>query len=248
MSDQPQPQPLTTDPARADRFGALGGIGFTILSLTAAFSVPLSPAADDPASEIRDYVVDNKTALGVSTVLYAAAMLAFVGFLAMVHRRLSASGRNPIAAGTFLIAGTACVALGLLGVLVEAAVVQRIAPGADEAAIAAWYQVWDLVAFTGPPLAVGLALGVAAFVMYRDRSFPRWLALVAAASVVLSAVGLVIDLAGDGVVPVALDLGGFLLANVWIVGLSVTVLLRSRAGAVEPAAAGPATSARPVTA
>ena len=70
--------------------------------------------------------------------------------------------------------------------------------------------------------------GVAAFALHRERAFPAWLTATAAASVVISTVGLVIDLAGDGVVPAGLDLGGFLLANVWIVGLSATVLLRSR--------------------
>lgn len=87
---------------------------------------------------IRDHVVGHQTALGVSTVLYAAAILAFIAFVAMVHRRLAATGRNPVAAGTFLVAGGACVTLGLLGSVVEAALVQRVAPGADESAIVAW--------------------------------------------------------------------------------------------------------------
>jgi hypothetical protein len=243
MTDQ-----QTTNPARLDRIGALAGIAFTVLGLAGAFSVPLPPAVDDPASEIRDYVVDHQTVLGVSTVLYAASILAFVGFVAMVHRRLSASGRSPVAAGTFLVAGTACIALGALGALIEAALVQRIGPVADEATVANWFQVWDLVAFTGPPLAFNLGLAVAAWVMYRDRTFPRWLAPVAAVSVIVGTIGLVIDLAGDGVVPAGLDFGGFLLANVWIVGISAIVLLRSRSGAEEASALGPATSARPATA
>jgi hypothetical protein len=245
MTDQP-----STNPAKLDRTGALGGITFTVLGLAGAFSVPLPPAVDDPASEIRDYVVDHQTALGVSTVLYAASILAFVGFVAMVHRRLSASSRSPVAAGTFLVAGTACITLGLLGSLIEAALVQRIGPVSDQATVAIWFQVWDLVAFTGPTLAVNLAIAVAAWVLYRDRIFSRWLAPVAAASVIVGTIGLVIDLAGDGVVPVAFDFGGFLLANVWIVGISVTVLLRSRSGAEaeEASGRGTATSARPITA
>jgi len=242
MTDQP-----STNSARLDRTGALAGISFTVLGLAGAFSVPLPPAVDDPASEIRDYVVDHQTALGVSTVLYAASILAFVAFVAMVHRRLSASGRSPVAAGTFLVAGTACVTLGLLGSLIEASLVQRIGPVADPATVATWFQVWDLVAFTGPPLAVSLAVAVAAFVLYGDRTFPRWLAPVAAATVILGTVGVVIDLAGDGVVPPAFDLAGFLLANVWIVGISVTVLLRSRSGAEEASVLGASTPARPIT-
>jgi hypothetical protein len=237
-------------PDRVDRLGALGGIGFTALALASTAVVPMAPAADDPAGEIRDYVVDHQSALGVSTVLTAAAMLALVGFVAMVHRRLSARGRSPVAAGAFLITGTACIALGLLGTIVEAALVQRIAPVADDATVASWFQLWDLVAFTGPPLAVNLGVGVAAFALHRERAFPAWLTATAAASVVISTVGLVIDLAGDGVVPAGLDLGGFLLANVWIVGLSATVLLRSRSrsGAAAPAAPAAVEPTRPLTA
>jgi hypothetical protein len=87
--------PTSTSPDRLDRVGALGGIGFTVLGLAATFPVPMPPAIDDPASEIRDYVVDNQFILGVSTVLTAAALLAFVGFVAMVHRRLSSTDRTP---------------------------------------------------------------------------------------------------------------------------------------------------------
>lgn len=223
----------TPEAARLDRFGAAGGIAFTVLALAATLVVPAAPAFDDPAAEIRDYVVDHQTALGVSTVLYASAMLAFIAFVAMVHRRL-APGRNPIAAGTFLLAGGACVTLGLLGALVEAVLVQRIAPGADESTIVTWYGLWDIVTFTGPPLAINLAMAVAAVVLYRDRTFPRWLAAVAAVSVVLGTIAVVADLASDTVVPTVVDLGGFLLANVWTVGLSIVVLLRSRSGAEAP--------------
>jgi hypothetical protein len=235
----------TSEAARLDRFGAVGGIAFTVFALAATLVVPAAPAFDDPAGEIRRYVVDHQTALGVNTVLSAAAMLAFIGFVAMVHRRLAATGRSPVAAGTFLVAGTACVTLGLLGSLVEAALVQRIAPGADESAIVAWYGLWDIVTFTGPPLAFTFAMAVAAVVPYRDRTFPRWLAAVAAVSVVLGTITLVADLATDSVVPAAVDLGGFLLANVWIVGLSVVVLLRSRSGAKAPSALDAGVPARP---
>jgi hypothetical protein len=252
MTDQLSTNPASISPAKLDRTGAVAGIAFAVLGLAGAFSVPLPPAVDDPASEIRDYVVDHKTALGVSTVLYAASILAFIGFVAMVHRRLTSSSRSPLAAGTFLVAGTAGITLGLLGSVIEAALVQRIGPVSDQATVATWFQIWDLVAFAGPPLAINLAIAVAAWVLYRDRVFPRWLAPVAAASVIVSTIGLVIDLAGDGVVPAAVDFGGFMLANVWIVGISVTVLLRSRSrshsAAEEASALGAATSARPVTA
>jgi hypothetical protein len=236
---------LASGDPRLDRLGALGGIGFTVLALASALVVPAAPAVDEPAGEIRDYVVDHQTGLGISTVLYAAGMLAFIAFVAMVHRRVSATARSPVAAGTFLVAGTAGVTLGLLAVLVEAALVQRIALVADQATIVAWYGLWDIVAFTGPPLAVNLAMGVAAFVLYRDRTIPRWLAAVAAASIVLGTIAVVADLVTDSTVPVAVDLGGFLLANVWIVGVSVAVLLRSRSGAEVPSPLDAGAPARP---
>lgn len=58
-------------------------------------------------------------------------------------------------------------------------------------------------------------------------------------------VAVVADLATDSVVPMAVDLGGFLLANVWIVGLSVVVLLRSRSDAEAPSALGAGVPTRP---
>lgn len=236
MPDQPQSSTMLTtgETTRLDRFGAVGGIAFTALALAATIVVPAAPAFDDPTGEIRDYVIDHQTALGVSTTLTASAMLAFIAIVAMVHRRLAATGRTPVAAGTFLVAGSACITLGLLGSLLEAALVQRIAPGADDSTLVTWYGLWDIVALTGPTLAVNLAMAVAAVVMYRDRASPRWLGAVAAVSVVLGTIAVVADLATDSVVPVAVDLGGFLLANVWVVALSVTVLVRSRSAVQAP--------------
>lgn len=231
MSEQ-----LPHDPA-LDRLGALGGFGFTLCAVASTAVVPAAPAVDDPTGEIRSYLVDHQARLGVSTVLAAAAAISLVGFLAMVHHRLAASGRHPVAAGAFLVAGAATVTLGLLGSLVEAVLVQRIAPSTDEATVAAWYWLWDMVSFTGPPLAVNLAVAVAALVLFRaDATVPRWLSAVAAASVLASVPGLVVDLATDSVYPVPLDLAGFILANVWIVGLSVTAL-RSPGRAAAPAPA-----------
>jgi hypothetical protein len=70
---------------------------------------------------------------------------------------------------------------------------------------------------------------------------------VAVASVVLGTVAVVADLATDSVVPKAVDLGGFLLANVWVVGLCVVVLLRSRSpsGAQAPSTVDAGVPARP---
>jgi hypothetical protein len=247
MPDRTDTRLAASETARLDHFGAIGGIAFTVFALASTLVVPAAPAFDDPGGEINDYIVDHQTALGVNTVLYATGILAFIAFVAMVHRRLAATGRHLVAAGTFLMAGGAGVTLALLGSLVQAALVQRIAPGADEATIVAWYGLWDIVTFTGPPLAINLAMAVAAVVLYRDRTFPRWLAAVAAVSVVLGTIAVVADLATDTVVPVAVDLGGFLLANVWIVGLSVVVLLRSRSAVKAPSELDAGVPARPAT-
>src|SRR5688572_18909958 len=83
-----------------DRFGALGGLGFTACAIVATAVVPTAPAVDDPAGDIRGYLVDHQARLGVSTVFFAAAALSLVAFLAMLHRRVAATGRHPVAATT----------------------------------------------------------------------------------------------------------------------------------------------------
>jgi glucan phosphoethanolaminetransferase (alkaline phosphatase superfamily) len=231
------------DAGRLDRIGALGGIAFTVLAFASTFVVPTAPTVDDAAADIHDYLLDNQTGLGVSIVLYVAALLAFVPFVAMLHHRIAATARSTIAAATFVVAAAAGISLGLLGGLLQAALAQRIAPAADDATVSAWYSVWDIVAFTGPPLAINLAVLVAAVVLYRDRAFPRWVTAVAVLSVVLGVVCVVADLTSEAGAPMGVDLAGFVLSNVWFVAVAV-IVLRSRVADAQ----APASTARPAAA
>jgi hypothetical protein len=215
--------------ADLDRIGALCGLGFTVLAFASALVAPVAPALDDPADEIRTHMVDNQGRLGASSVLFAAAILTFVGFLAMLHRRIVARSGNGVAAAAFLAAAAATVTLGLLGCLIEATLVQRVAPGADDATVAAWFGLWDMVAYTGPPLASGLAIVVAVLVLHRE--FPGWLGVVGALSAIAGLVGVAVDLTTATGLPFAPDFGSFVLANVWFVGVAVAVLRRGRRAA-----------------
>jgi hypothetical protein len=100
---------------------------------------------------------------------------------------------------------------------------------------------------TGPPLAITAAYIAVAVATLRYEIFPRWTAWIAAASAALGGIDVVADLASSDGLPTPVGFGGFIIANVWSLAVSVIVL---RAGTtstaprqgtgVEPSPAGAA--------
>lgn len=209
----------------SDRAGAIGGIGFTLSALLAGAVVPQAPAFDAGTAEIRRYLTTRHARMSFSVLLLCASALFFILFVAMVHRRIRrAEGSDGFLAGSFLVSGTVVAAMGLLGGLLQAALVQRVAPIADESTLRAFYGVTQIVFYDGASLAVAVALGVAAVATLRYGIFGRWTAGVAITAAVLGLATGAVDVTSTKSSLSGVSLLGFVLANVWFVAVALHVL------------------------
>jgi hypothetical protein len=224
-------EPLTRSEAMSagasERFGAASGVAFTVLAVAAAVIAPTPPEADASGSTITRYLTSNTDRLAGSTALFALAALAIIGFFAFVHRRLRLRCQDGgLLAGAFLIAGAAVVFSALLAAVLEAALVQHIAPAADEPTLGAAYVVWMLVFHTATSIAMSAALVCAAIAIVRWSAFPRWLAAFAALAATLSLIDDASDLTSSGTSLGPLGPLAFALVMVWILGASIAALMR----------------------
>jgi hypothetical protein len=211
--------------ASSNWLGAAGGMGFTVCAVISTAVVPQAPAFDAPASEIRAYVAGHRGGLAAAAVLSCVGAVLFMLFVAMVsHRMGEAEGAPGFLASAFLIAGTVTAAMGLLGGLLQSALLRRIEPAVDDSTLKAFHGLAQLVFFDGPSLPMAVALGAAAAAALRFGALPRataWLAI-GAAILGVSDVPWAIGARTDPLA--AVSFVGFLLMNLWLLWISVATL------------------------
>lgn len=233
--------------ASSDWLGAAGGIGLTVCAVLSTAVVPQAPAFDAPASEIRAYVAGHRGGLAAAAVLSCVGAVLFMLFVAMVSHRIGqAEGVPGFLASAFLIAGTVTVAMGLLGGLLQSALLRRIEPAVDDSTLKAFHGLAQLVFFDGPALPMAVALGAAAAAAIRFGALPRATGWVAIGAAVLGVADVPWAIGARTDPLAAVSFVGFLLMNVWLVWISI-VAVRERGGPRVPAserAAGVPVTAR----
>lgn len=104
---------------RHARYGAAAGILFVVFVIAGFFVQPKPPAADAPAKEVFEYVVDNQSTLHVVQILFAIAALLFLWFIGTLRAVLGRAegGEARLATigfgGGLIAVATLAVGLGL---------------------------------------------------------------------------------------------------------------------------------------
>jgi hypothetical protein len=219
----PDPPTVAQPGGRApgDRLAAAGGAAFTLLAVASVAVAPTAPDPDASADAVRAYLDTSHGPFAIGAALMALAVMALCPFFAYVHRRLVATDRGTALPAMYLIASAGAIVLALTGALLQGLLARHIGPEIDDAALLLLHRTWNLVAFMGPPLLTTVALLAVAVRIARTAVFPRWLGAVAAVSAVGGAVTGLMSLATDVRPPVLLDLGSFLLACLFMTGVSV---------------------------
>ena len=214
---------------RWERLGAGMGIAFVVLQLGLGAVLTDAPALDAPGKEIHAYLVEHGGNVLLAASLGALSAFFFIWFLGTLRTFLQTveGGRghlSAIAFGAGLVTITLATTASLPTVALAWDKTARLAePGLVRA-------VWNLNTLALVPIgsSAGAFCLAAAIVILRTRVMPvwvGWIGILAAVVGVLAVFFLVSD-DPDSPLGTPVNLGGFLLAMLFILLLSVFMVIR----------------------
>ncbi|MFN8036613.1 MAG: hypothetical protein U0V73_11815 [Acidimicrobiia bacterium] len=219
------------DDAKWERYAALGGIWFVLLTVIGSNLAGAPPSLDDSRAQIVKYFADHSGALEAGMFMNAIGAIGLVWWFGSLWRLMvEAEGGRPrmavVALGGLAISGALALASG--------AVTSTIALQHGELAGAATAKV--LFVLSGILIAgagVGIVVLVAAVtsLSYRTKLFAAWINVVGWIAALLFLVAS-FAYASDANAIALTGLGGFLLTCVWIVAVSVQLWKRAGTSSV----------------
>lgn len=174
------------------RLGGWAGIGFVVLNAASFFVVPAPPAADGPADELKQWVVDNRSGTLAQTVLFGLSFALLVVFLEALRRRFSAEPAAAPMATVGALAGALFFTVALVGAACFAAagwVEDDVAAMSTDVFRVTW-SLGYLCYLAAFPVGA-LSLLAAAWCARRSGAFATWYSILAAIVGVLLLAGTV---------------------------------------------------------
>jgi hypothetical protein len=204
------------------------------LSVVGSLIAGSPPGIDDPASEIREFWIDNRDQLLVGSLLQALALPALLVFVMALREVLARGGEEGTFWGRVLTAG-AIIALALAAVGGAAGLSVTWTEGfPEDAGDDVVRAVWN--AGTLPFLAGGAALfafvGAAAVGILRTKVLPVWTGWLGAIAALIALLGILGFLEPDLAM---LGFLGFFAFAIWVVATSIVMLRGAPAEGPTPA-------------
>jgi hypothetical protein len=212
-----------------DRLGASLGVVFVALQLGLGAVLGGAPALDAPQVEIQRYLVDDGGNVLLAATLGTLSAFFFILFLGTVRTFLQTAEGRPGSLSTAVFgAGLVTIALATTASLPTVALAWGdTAAFADPGLVQA---AWNLNTLALVP--IGSSAGVfclaAAAVILRTRVTPAWVGWIGVLAGVVSVIATFFLLADDPDSPLGTpaNLGGFLLAMLFILLLSIFMTIR----------------------
>ena len=107
------------DDKKYEKWAALGGVVFVVLTVIGAFIAGSPPKVSDPDGKIVKFTKDNQDALRVASYLAGLGLAFFLFFLGAVGSRLRQAGSGRLAA-TAVMGGVATAAIAAVGYSINA--------------------------------------------------------------------------------------------------------------------------------
>ena len=200
------------DDKKYEKWAALGGVVFVVLTVIGAFIAGSPPKVSDPDGKIVKFTKDNQDALRVAAYLTGLGLAFFLFFLGAVGSRLRQAGTGRLAA-TAVMGGVATVAIAAVGFGISA--------------YGALHPLESAVTFRLSTVVVGM-LAFAAFVfteatsivIVRTKFLPAWLGWFGGLVALLWLVGSA-AVATEGDTIFAIGFVAFLAWALWLIVLSV---------------------------
>jgi hypothetical protein len=214
------------DDSRWERYAAVGGIAFVVLSVVGALLPGTPPASDASAEKITRYFQDKNGSIEAGQIFLGVAVIGLVWWFGSLWRMMvrAEDGRPRMAV-------VALVGLGLAGALVllsgalTSATALRIN---DLGATSRFFYVLSGVVIATAGFGLVAFLGAVCALNYRAGFMPAWvtyLGWLVAAGFLAGTLGAVSD---DGAF-LAIGFTSYLLWCVWIAGVSLVMWRSDRA-------------------
>ena len=199
----------------------LTGVAFVVLVIVSLIIGGEPPSADEPAQEIVDHYIDNKSSIQIGAFLGAVAGTLLVFFFGHVRKVLRAAEGEGGMLSLVALVGAAIVALGAA---IDGTISFAIAEAADDiepASVQTLQALWDndFLPFALGSQVLWFAAGIS---IVRHGSLPKWLGWVAIVFGVAS------------LTPIGFF--AFVAGAVWILVVSILLSQRARGGSAAPAA------------
>jgi hypothetical protein len=212
------------DDSKWERYAALGGIWFVVLSIIGAFLPGAPPSPSDSVEEIAKYFSDHAGAIEVATLLGGLAMIGVFWWFGSLWRLMTdAEGGRPrmavVALGGLALAAALALASGAISSTVA---LQHREVG--EGAKFFYILTSVLIAMAG----IGLVVHIAAVtsLSYRAKIFAPWINIIGWIAALLFLIG-TIGVASDASAVVVIGLLAFLVFSLWVVVVSVNMWKRA---------------------
>lgn len=157
------------------KVGGWAGIVYAVLVVVSTFIVPAPPDSEAAISEVKAYMVDNRSGMLLQALLFALALPVLLFFLEALRRRFSTDAAAAPMAVVGALAGTLFYTVAVIASSMFAATGWNddgLAALGDDAFRVTW-NLGYLIYLTMFPLAA-LALLAAAWCAHRSGAFGTW--------------------------------------------------------------------------
>jgi hypothetical protein len=212
-----------------DRLGAALGIVFVALQLALGAVLGGAPALDAPPAEIKSYLVDDGVNVLLAATMGTLSAFFFIVFLGTARTFLRTAEGPPGSLSTVVFgAGLVTIALATTASLPTVALAWHdTAALADPGLVQA---AWNLNTLALVPIgsSAGAFCLAAAVIILRSRITPAWVGSIGVLAGVVSVIATLFTLTDDPDSPLGTpaNLGGFLLAILFILLLSIFMTIR----------------------
>lgn len=205
------------DDAKWEKYAALGGVAFVVLSVLGTFIAGSPPAADDSAGEIAEWFSDNTGAIQASQFINGLSLIALTWWAGSLFRKLARAedGRprlSVVAIVGLVFGGVFAMAAGAI----QSATALRIDELGEGSQV--FYSL-SIVCLSTSGFGVVTALSAINALSLRTKVLPQWITYVGLLAAVLMLIG-TIGSASDAGAFMVFAIMGFLVWAVWILGVS----------------------------